>query len=507
MTTNITNNAGYLIKLLSPNQINTFNDFQLQFNIYGDSFNDNDVLTVTLHSDNYVSGRSYIVTNNLIYNINQINYTLSSNNNIFTNLSTRIDGEYYLVISSSSKTYTSDPNKFIYITTNLNNNVTFQINKDNLSYNVTKNTNLLLNYIAYGFNLGSTFNIKIGDFYQSPQITVTNSNSYELLISIPNNIINKNYNAVLNHDYGHIMDIVSDIKVNTFIPNTNILPCNGFNSVPFNQNPSTIIIRNTTKTIPLPPEVIGLNVNIIYNNTSYSGNINLNNLKNVNKNELVINTDSTNTKFNINNHRIFDNQLLYNTFSNQEIIQVNQSNQISLTYTYRDSYIINLNTIKTNHINNNKVTIDKELDIYSSNNSDELNLNLYGTFPIINDSYGKYLSLNTNIFNLTGELHFYVKNSINQIKYVGSISLIDKIDNSLIDNNVLTTPVDTQYLIKILDPAIINTTNDNFTINFNIYENAFNNNDVLKVLLGCDRFATGREFTVTQYLIYDKKKD
>jgi len=503
MTTNITNNAGYLIKLLSPNQINTFNDFLLEFNIYANSFNNNDILTVTLHSDNYVTGRSYVVTDNLKYDSNQINYKLSSNNQIFTNLSTRVDGEYYLIISSVDKIYTSDPNKYVYITSNQDNNVIFNINKDSLSYNVTKNTNLLLNFTASGFYLGSTFNIKIGDIYQSPQIPVTKSSSYELILTIPNNAINKNYNAVLTHDSGHIMDIVSDIKVNTFTPNTNILPCTGFNSIPFNQNPSTISLINTSKTIPLPPEVIGLNLNIIHNNTSYNGNINV---KNFNKNSLIVNSDSNNTKFNINNHRIFDNQLLYNAFTNQEITQVNQPNQISITYIYHDSYLINLNNVKTYHIKNDKVIIDKQLDVYTGNNSDGLNLKLYGTFPIVNNSNEKYLSLNTNTFNLTGELHFYVKNSQEILNYMGSINLADKLDNLPIDNNVLTNIKNTEYLIKILSPNLIVTSDDNFIINFNIYENAFDNNDLLTVALHTDKFTTTRTFIVAENVIYDKNQ-
>jgi hypothetical protein len=105
---------------------------------------------------------------------------------------------------------------------------------------------------------------------------------------------------------------------------------------------------------------------------------------------------------------------------------VDKNNEIKIKYNANDSYTINLKDINLYHINNNNISIDKNLHVYTSHNTDGTNLEFYKTLPVQEDANLKFLSLNTDKFNYTGELHFYIKNSLQSTSafYIGSITVV-----------------------------------------------------------------------------------
>ena len=147
------------------------------------------------------------------------------------------------------------------------------------------------------------------------------------------------------------MDLTSEIKVNTCKPSCNIIPNYGYNGYSFNQINNNIKFKNTTETIEIPNHVNSIQLNIIHDNTLYSGNLK------IKQNSVIsLTSNKDTTLLAVNNLNIFNNKLLFNALGNMSITKnINKNNQIKIKYNANDSYVINLKDINLYHITNNNI--------------------------------------------------------------------------------------------------------------------------------------------------------
>jgi hypothetical protein len=215
----------YPIKLDAPNLILVNNeDYSLTFTIQDDTiFKNKDTFTVYLTPVDLKLKLTYVVQNNVIFDSTKNQYTITFNSSVFLNPNYGpVNNKYYLVIQSNitNNLYLSDPSRTVFVTaTNVQNNIIFNANYQNLNYYTTSGNNLLINYTIDELTPNTYFNLKVIDLhdkvplYYSPPILYSNNKNYFQSILIPENINNHQYSIGLEYNGIDIIDLKSEIVV------------------------------------------------------------------------------------------------------------------------------------------------------------------------------------------------------------------------------------------------------------------------------------------------------
>jgi len=238
----------YPINLLSPNNIvieggesqilkshsktkilNVLNntEYELEFDINVPVFNDKESFKVYLIPCLSKLKRMYCVTNKIFYDINRINYKIKFNTSIFYDQrydtfksNYKIDGDKYYIALQSNETsniYLSDPTKYIFITNKTEYKlINFSINPNQLSYQTSRNKELLIEFNVCGLLLNTYFNLRISELnnniYYSPDILFEGDKIYYQNIIIPD-INNHEYTVELVYNNDSMCDLKSYINV------------------------------------------------------------------------------------------------------------------------------------------------------------------------------------------------------------------------------------------------------------------------------------------------------
>jgi len=318
---------------------------------------------------------------------------------------------------------------------------------------------------------------------------------------ITNNLTDTNLNFTVSNEISNLSDIftvslISNIRDNiiefkisnnfTFIPdiiNYNLLLTSSiFNissSMGIDDIYSLIIYNNNNKYISekyinISKNGPNINFNINQNNLHYNVN-NSNNLlvsafvsgltKNSYFNLKLGNVISSNIKFDgdgiyyytFNKVSLSNVELLYNGIkimdNSTDIISDNSnfSKIISPNTSYTGleyEYIFDLtkwNSLLMRHSKEYSLNLRNSISyihLYTANNPDNNNLSYYKSFKLVKNKRGFYLLLKTT-FNLTGELHFYMRDNINPNhsiinEYIGSINITHyPVNITYFDNKIM----------------------------------------------------------------------
>lgn len=165
------------ISITSPNLIvtNNLTNCNLNFTVSNEISNLSNIFTVSLISNNHDNVIEFKISNNFTFIPNQLYYNLLLTPSIFDiSLFVVIDDTYSLNIYSDNIKYISE--KYINISKN-GPNIKFNINQNNLDYNVANSNNLLVSAFVSGLTKNSDFNLKLGDVI-SPNIKYNSDSIY-----------------------------------------------------------------------------------------------------------------------------------------------------------------------------------------------------------------------------------------------------------------------------------------------------------------------------------------
>ena len=214
----------YPIQLISPNLIiNNNQNYTLEFNIYDTIFDDKETFSVFLTPVDFNQKIMYTVSDNVIYDKKRIIYNIPFNTSIFQNVIYPFkDNKYYIALQSNKtrKIFLSDSQKYVYVTNNTDySNIQFNINKNNLNYSTSINSNLLLNCYVAGLTINTPFQLKIQDLhdnvpiYYSPPIIFNNDNYYHHNVIIPELVNLHRYSIDLVYNNLEITDLKCGINI------------------------------------------------------------------------------------------------------------------------------------------------------------------------------------------------------------------------------------------------------------------------------------------------------
>ena len=254
---------------------------------------------------------------------------------------------------------------------------------------ITKN-----NYLNFSLPITLNTIYDVGRYHIRAQI-VGDNNVYAIsdeYITINNSV---NYACVIMPNFGYV--------------NIPFLYSNKFNPIVLSGN------------YVCPYGVSSINIDMIYNGNQITGDIILR------ANSIINMTESS---LSINGRELINfvtNTFVINRINSYNNIFTNLPNNNIITYNCEFSYIIKLYNWDQSITN---------VDLYTSNNSEGINLTLDDNYPVdYSTVYGYHINLNKNFFTCTGELHYYYNNVyLNKIKIIDfpyqiSLNLLNSTNN------------------------------------------------------------------------------